>query len=350
MRIGLVGLAGSGKTTCFEALTGMPGRHGPPRDNVAIVTVPEPRLDRVADIYKSRKRTYPEITFFDTPALEVGQGPAAVEKQLARLAHDADALALVLQCFGELDHNGRPLDPRGDLECLLLELSIADLSLVERWRERLRSQPKKERSAYEEHFVERLQAHLQGGHPAFRLEMTPDEGKLLRGMSLITTKPLMVVANVADDDLEDQRGQAAMEFAASQGLPGLHFCAALEAEIAQLPPDEQLAFLQDYGLTEPARDLFVRTAYELLDVITFLTAGEREARAWTIQRGLRAPEAAGRIHTDFERGFIRAEVVAFADLDRYGSLAECRKHGAVRLEGREYVVQDGDILDIRFSR
>lgn len=350
MRIGLIGLPGSGKTTCFEALTGMPARQGPATDNVAVVTVPEPRVDRIAEIYNSRKLTYPEVIFFDTPALEVGHGPEAVEKQLARLAQEADALALILQCFGELDYAGNPLDPRGDLESLLLELALADLSMVQRRLDRLRGQPKKDRSSYEEQFIARLQAHLEMGHPAFRLEMTPEEEKLLRGTPLITTKPLMVVANVADDDLDDVRGQGAMEVASAQGLPGLHFCAALEAEIAQLPPEDQADFLRDYGLTEPARDRFIRTAYELLDVITFLTGGPTEAHAWTIKRDLKAPQAAGKIHTDFEQGFIRAEVVAFADLDRYGTMAECRKHGAVRLEGREYAVQDGDVLDIRFSR
>ncbi len=350
MRIGLIGLAGSGKTTCFEALTGMPGRHRPPADNVAVVMVPEPRVDRIAEIYTSRKLTYPEVTFFDTPALEVGQGPEAVERQLARLAQEADALALILQCFGDLDHAGKPLDPRGDLESLLLELALADLSMTERRLERLRGAPKKDRNAYEEQLIERLQEHLEAGHPAFRLGLTPEEEKLLRGMPLITSKPLMVVANVADDDLEDARGREAMAVAEAQGVPGLHFCAALEAEIAQLAPEDQAAFLQDYGLTEPARARFIRTAYDLLEVITFLTGGEREAHAWTIKRGYTAPQAAGKIHTDLEQGFIRAEVVAFADFDRYGTMAECRKHGTVRLEGKEYIVKDGDILDIRFSR
>jgi GTP-binding protein YchF len=350
MRIGLIGLSGSGKTTCFEALTGMKARHGAAGDNVAVVTVPEPRVDRIAEIYHSRKLTYPEVVFFDTPALETGHGPEAVEKQLARLAVEVEALALVVQCFGDLDHAGSPLDPRGELEVLLLELALADLSMLQRRLERVRGQQKKDRNVYEEHFLERLEAHLAEGHPAFRMGMTAEEEKLLRGTPLITMKPLMVVANVADDDLEDARGTGAMEVAAAQKLPGLHFCATLEAEIAQLPTEDQAAFLADYGLSEPARARFIRTAYELLDVITFLTGGPTEAHAWTIKRDLKAPQAAGKIHTDFEQGFIRAEVVPFADLDQYGTMAECRKHGTVRLEGKEYVVQDGDILDIRFSR
>ena len=349
MEIGLIGLPGCGKSACFEALTGLPAAHGG-GNQVGAVSVPEPRLCRLAEIYRSRKLTYPEITFVDTPALGTGQGAGIIEKQLARLAQEADALALIVQCFGELDHDGSPLDPRGDLEVLLLELALADLATTRRRLERVRAQPKKDRSTYEEHLLERLHGHLAAGHPAFRLSASVEEEKLLRGCALITMRPLMVVANVSDSDLAGERAAGVVEVATANALPSLHFCAALEAEIAQLSPEEQAAFLSDYRLSEAARTSLIRAAHDLLDVMTFLTANDREAHAWTVRRGARAAEAAGKVHSDFEHSFIRAEVVHFDDLDRYGSLAECRKHGAVRLEGKEYVVKDGDVLDIRFSR
>lgn len=349
MEIGLIGLPGSGKTTCFSALTGLAIAPGA-GNRVGVVTVPEPRVDRLAALYNSRKLTYPEITFVDTPALDTLHGAGAIEKQLARLAQEVDAFALILQCFGTHDHSGKPLDAPGDLEALLLELCLADLGMVERRREKLEIQPKKDRNSYEGDLLARLHAHLSAGRPASLLSVTPEEEKLLRTYQLITMRPLMVVANVGDDDLEGQRAAPVLELARASGLPALHFCATLEAEIAQLPEEDQAAFLADYGLTASARSRLIRAAYDLLDVITFLTAGEKEAHAWTIKRNLKAPQAAGKIHSDFEAAFIRAEVVAFADLDRYETMAECRKHGLVRLEGRDYVVQDGDILDIRFSR
>lgn len=349
MEIGLIGLPGCGKTTCFSALTGLTITPGA-STRVGVVTVPEPRIDRLNEIYTSRKLVYPEITFVDTPALDTVHGAGAIEKQLARLAQEADAFALVLQCFGTLDHGGKPLDPAGDLESLMLELALADLGIIERRIERLRNQPKKERNTYEDDLLARLQEHLSAGRLASLLPLSPEEEKLLRAYQLITMRPLMVVANVGDDDLAGENVAPVLEFARSAGVPSLHFCAALEAEIAQLPAEDQEAFLADYGLAESARSRLIRTAYELLDVITFLTAGEKESHAWTIKRNLKAPQAAGKIHSDFEAAFIRAEVVAFADLDQHGTMAECRKHGLVRLEGRDYVVQDGDILDIRFSR
>jgi ribosome-binding ATPase len=349
MEIGLIGLSGCGKSTCFAALTGLPATHGG-GNRLGTVSVPEPRVLRLAEIYHSRKLSYAEIVIVDTPALETGHGASAIEKRLARLAQEADAFVLIVRCFGELDHAGSPLDPRGDLEALLLELAFADLAVTERRLERVKALPKKDRGAYEEHLLERLQAHLGAGHPAFRLTASAEEEKLLRGYALITMRPLMVAANVSDSDLAGEAAAGVMEVAAANELPCLHFCATLEAEIAQLSPEEQAAFLSDYGLSAPARDRLIRAAYDLLDVMTFLTAGESESHAWTVRRGARAPEASGKVHSDFEQSFIRAEVVHFDDMDRYGSLAECRKHGTVRLEGKEYVVKDGDVLDIRFSR
>lgn len=350
MRIGLIGLPGSGKTTCFTALTGLTAGPSGNQPTLGTVSVPDPRINRLAELYNSRKLSFTEIVFVDTPALDTGQGASAIEKQLNRLAQEADAFAIILRCFGEFDHAGGALDPAGDLEALLLELALADLGMVERRLERVRIAPKKDRNAYEEGLLERLQAHLSEGLPAATLTMSAEEEKLIRGLVLITMRPLMVVANVGDDDLGAEKAAGALALARERGLAELHFCAPLEAEIAQLPEADQAEFLSDYGITEPARATLIRTAYGLLNVITFLTAGEKECHAWTVRRDAKAPEAAGKIHSDFEAAFIRAEVVHYDDLNQYETMAECRKHGCVRLEGRDYVVKDGDILDIRFSR
>jgi ribosome-binding ATPase len=350
MNVALIGLPSSGKSTCFAALTGLEAPAAGVGGRIGTVAVPEPRLDRLAEIHKSKRQVTTEVAFVDTAPLEAGLPGSAVEKHLAQVARDADALALVLQCFGDMNFKGEPLQPAADLENLLLELEMADMGVIERRLEKVQIESKKERSSYEEHLLQRAHAHLEAGKPLHTLELTAEERKVLKGYALITMQPLLVVCNVGDDDLNGARAAETLAFAESKGLPSLVFCATLEAEIAQLAPAEQAEFLQDYGLEASARDRFLRTAYDLLDIMTFLTAGEKETRAWQLARNSTAPQAAGKIHTDLEKGFIRAEVVAFADLDQYGSMAECRKHGLVRLEGKEYIVKEGDVLDIRFSR
>jgi len=315
-----------------------------------VVRVPEPRLLRLAELYAPPKITYAEIMLVDTDPIESGGGGEQVEKHLANLAREAEAFAIVLQCFGDMDHSGSPLDPSGDLETLLMELTLADLGLVSRRLERIEGGSKKDRNANEVQLLELLQAALSAGQRVHGLGLRPEQQRLLSGMTLVSALPLLVACNVGEDDLQGEKAAPAMALADAQGLPQLQFCASLEIEIAQLPPEEQAAFLADYGLQASARDRFIRAAYDLLHLVTFLTAGEKEVHAWPVHQGATAPEAAGRIHTDLQNGFIRAETVAFTDLDQYGSLAECRKHGLVRLEGKEYLVKDGDVLDIRFSR
>ena len=350
MKIGLIGLPGSGKSSCFAALTGLPPHPSGAGERVGVVQVPEPRLLRLAEIYNPPKITYAEITLVDTDPIESGGGGQQVQKHLSRLAQEADAFAIVLQCFGDLDHTGSPLDARSDLETLLLELTMADLEIVGRRLERIAEGAKKDRGTNEAHLLESLHAKLSAGKPVIEMGLTHDQQKLLSGMTLVTALPLLVACNVGEDDLQGEKAAGAVALAGELGLPHLNFCAALEIEIAQLPPEEQADFLADYGLEASARDRFIRAAYDLLHLVTFLTAGEKEVHAWPVHQGATAPEAAGKIHTDLQNGFIRAETVAFTDMDQYGSLTECRKHGLVRLEGKEYVVKDGDILDIRFSR
>ncbi|MCE5239371.1 YchF family ATPase [bacterium] len=350
MKIGLIGLPGSGKSSCFAALTGLPPQPSGAGERVGAVQVPEPRLLRLAEIYNPPKITYAEIMLVDTDPIESGGGGQQVQKHLSRLAQEADAFAIVLQCFGDLDHTGSPLDARGDLETLLLELTMADLDIVGRRLDRIAEGAKKDRGSNEAHLLEKLHAALSAGKPVIEMGLTPDQQKLLSGMTLVTALPLLVACNVGEDDLQGGKAAGAVQLADELGLPHLNFCAALEIEIAQLPPEEQVDFLADYGLEASARDRFIRAAYDLLHLVTFLTAGEKEVHAWPVHQGATAPEAAGKIHTDLQNGFIRAETVAFTDLDQYGSLTECRKHGLVRLEGKEYIVKDGDVLDIRFSR
>jgi ribosome-binding ATPase YchF (GTP1/OBG family) len=335
MKIGLIGLPASGKSSCFSALTGLPPQASGAGERIGSVRVPEPRLLRLAELYNPPKITYPEIMLVDTDPLESGGGGAQVEKHLSNLAREAEAFAIVLQCFGDMDPNGSPLDPSGGLETVLMELTLADLSMVSKRLERIEGGSKKDRNANEVQLLELLQSELGGGKTVYELGLKPEQQRVLGGMTLVSALPLLVACNVGEDDLQGQKAAAAVAVADGQGLPHLHFCASLEIEIAQLPPDAQADFLADYGLQASA---------------TFLTAGEKEVHAWPVHQGATAPEAAGKIHTDLQNGFIRAETVAFADLDQYGSMAECRKHGLVRLEGKEYIVKDGDILDIRFSR
>jgi len=350
MKIGLVGLPGSGKSSCFSALTGLPPQPSGTGERLGTVQVPEPRLLRITEIHNSAKITYAEITLVDTDPIQSGESGAQVEKHLSQLAREADAFAIVLQAFGDLDHLGSPLDVRGDLETVLMELTMADLGIVTRRLERIESGSKKDRNLNEVQLLQHLESELGTGKPVIEMGLTPEQQRVLGGMTLVSALPLLVACNVGEDDLAGSKAEGAVALADEQGLPHLNFCAALEVEIAQLPPEEQAEFLADYGLEASARDRFIRAAYDLLHLVTFLTGGPTEAHAWPVHQGATAPEAAGKIHTDLQKGFIRAETVAFADLDKYGSMAECRKHGLVRLEGKEYVVKDGDVLDIRFSR
>jgi ribosome-binding ATPase len=350
MKIGLLGLPSSGKSSCFAALTGLPPQASGGGERIGVVQVPEPRILRLAEIYNSAKLTFAEIMLVDTDPIESGESGEQVEKHLSRLAREADAFAIVVQCFGDMNAQGETLDPRADLDTVLLELTLADLGIVERRLERIRTGAKKERNPLEEHLLEEIQGSLSSGRPVYEMHLKPEQRRLLTGMTLVSALPLLVACNVGEDDLPGEKAAGAVALADERGLPHLNFCAALEIEIAQLPPEEQAAFLADYGLEGSARNRFIRAAYDLLHLVTFLTGGPTEAHAWPVHQGATAPEAAGKIHTDMEKGFIRAETVAFTDLDQYGSMAECRKHGLVRLEGKEYVVKDGDVLDIRFSR
>lgn len=350
MKIGLLGLPGGGKSTCFRAVTGkaQESRHG---DDIAVVQVPDDRLPRIAEIYGSEKTTPPELVVVDLTALSKGQDVASRQSHLSNAAGDADAFALVIQAFGTLSHTGGELDPKSDLEDLLLELCLTDLDVIGGRLKRLddASVAKRDRSQFETSTLQKCYEHLEQGALMLRLELEPEAEKLLRGFGLLTMRPMLVVFNVGEDDLEGAGIAAAREYAGSLGLPSLVFCAELEEEILQLPLAEQEEFLAGYGLDGAARDRLIKAAYDALDTITFYTSAGTEARAWTVRAGTTAHGAAGKIHTDMADKFVRAERIATEVLFDAGSEAEAKKRGDWSLEGADYIVQDGDLLLIRFT-
>lgn len=349
----LIGAPGAGKSTVFDALTSTPqGPHFSSQDRhrLGTVKVPDPRLEALEELYRPKKCTPAEVTFVD-----VGLPPASGEPrrlgELTAFLSEADAFSLVVQAFGEMDYRGREPDPVAQLEAMLLELIVADLEKVERRLQRLAEERQKGQKGLEteEALLERCRAWLEAERPLRRLALKPEEDKRLRGFRFLSQKPLLVVANVAETRLDGSGLEPLRAACAEADLELIAFCAPLEAEIAQLDAEAQTAFLQDYGLERPARERLIRAAYRLLGLISFFTVGEDEVRAWTVPYGTAAQEAAGKIHSDMERGFIRAETVGWQELVAAGSWAACREQGLLRLEGKTYLVQDGDVIHVRFN-
>jgi len=345
MRAGLVGFAQSGKTTLFNALTGL-HKGGPvarPQVNLGAIKVPDPRVDALAAIFKPRKTTYAEMRFVDVPG-PAGKGSGLDADALRALA-EVDAFCLVVRGFPGMD--GTPADPERELVDFDAELMLHDLAIVEKRLDRLRKEH--HRGTGEYHELERLHAQLDAGKPLRAMSWSEAEAKELIHFAFLSRQPLLVAVNVPEEAAAAPPPPAVEAAARARGAEVLSLCAAVEAEIAELDPAEQPEFLRSLGLSEPARARFIRAAYHLLDLISFLTVGEDEVRAWPTRRGDRAPRAAGRIHSDLERGFIRAEVVHYDDFIALGSESRARQEGKLRLEGKEYVVKDGDILNIRFA-
>jgi GTP-binding protein YchF len=345
MQAGLVGYAQSGKTTLFNALTGLHKSGAAARGhvNLGAIKVPDPRVDALSAIFKPKKTTYAEMRFVDVPGPS-GKGSGLSAEALRALA-DVDAFCLVVRGFTALD--GAAPDPLRELVDFEAELVLHDLAVVERRLERLRKDQQKGTGEY--HELERLHAQLDQGRPLRAMAWSDAEEKELAHFGLLSRRAMLVALNVAEDAVAAPVPPA-LEAAAKERHAGvLVLCASVEAEIAELDPAEQPEFLRSLGLTEPARARFLRAAYQLLDLISYFTVGEDEVRAWPIRKGDRAPRAAGRIHSDLERGFIRAEVIHYDDFIALGSESKARHEGKLRLEGKEYVVQDGDILTIRFA-
>jgi ribosome-binding ATPase len=356
VHIGIIGLPVSGKTTVFQALTraDSPGMRTGSKGDTRIVAVPDVRLDTLAAMYHPRKVTPATIDFVDP--LVTGQQGARFVESLVALMRDADALAHVVRAFHHpaVPHPQGSVDAVRDFYALNNELLLADLGVVEKRLERLSKDIKKVRNPEldsEYALLQRCQEALESERPVRGLTLTEAERKRLRGFGLLTSKAQLVVLNL-DEAHMDATEPEVTQFRARVQDPGLEVMplyGKIESEIAQLPPEEAQSFLQEIGLPESGLDRFIRKSYELLGLCSFFTAGEKEVRAWTIPQGMLAPQAAGVIHSDLERGFIRAEVIHYNDLVASGSLAKGREVGKLRIEGKDYRVQEGDVLLIRFN-
>jgi GTP-binding protein YchF len=343
VKVGLIGNRGAGKTTIFNMLTGLAaqvgGFGGKEEIHLGMIKVPDVRIDKLAQIYRPKKTTYAEIRFTDFPP---GQGEEDLKSNNALLAHmrEVDAITLVLRDFGV---NAQPLK---ELNALLTEMILADLTVVENRRNRLK---KEKARPQEQALLERCARALENEQSLRDLTFNGDEENLASGFGFLSRKPLLVIFNRSEEKatlpLEPSYG---VELA-RRGLPGLALAGKVEMEIAQLDEKDRAAFLQDIGIKEPARERFIRASYALLSLISFFTTGEDEVRAWTVAQGTIARKAAGKIHSDIERGFIRAEVIAYDDFIAIGSETKCKEAGKLRLEGKDYIVKDGDIIHFRFA-
>lgn len=345
MKIGLVGFAGSGKTTVFNTMTGLAvpvGFGGELR--IGTVRVPDERIDRLSKIFSPKKTTYAEISFSDIPG-EHGAEKKGISTRALQQIREQEALCLVLREFPNPAVEG-DANPFADLEAFHTECVFADLEIVERRLDRAKKEkaPPSEVAAFE-----RMRAALEEGHPLRSIGAEALDRGALRGYSFLTDRPLLVALNRGEDRAREPLPPDLAARISALHAAGLVLSASVEAEIAALAPDEQKAFLDDLGLSESALARFIRTAYGLLDLISFFTVGADEVRAWTIRRGTKARQAAGRIHSDLERGFIRAEVIPYAVFMEYGSEQAVKDAGRLQIEGKDYVVQDGDIMHVRFN-
>lgn len=353
MRLGIIGLPQSGKTTIFNALTrgDIPTMISGGRVEVhtAVVDVPDPRVERLSKMFSPEKTTYARVEYADISGLDGSAASAGISGQLLNELSQMDGFIHVVRCFEDesVPHLAGSIDSNRDIEAMISELLLNDLIAVESKLERLADDWKKggrDKAAVErdQKLFDKLQAALSEETPLREIELSIDEQKEIGGYGFLTLKPILVVLNLGE-------GQEAPSIGNSDEIRAVPLQGRLEMEIAQLPPDEAEDFLAEYGIEEPSLNRMIRESYKLLGLLAFFTVGEDEVRAWTVRSGATAPEAAGVIHTDLQKGFIRAEVVGYTDLDTLGSWAGARDGGKLRVEGKTYLVQDGDVIHVRFN-
>ena len=363
MKIGIVGLPNVGKSTLFNAITkaGAESANYPfctIEPNIGMVCVPDKRIDVLSKMYDTDKSTYATIEFVDIAGLVKGasKGEGLGNKFLSHI-RETDAIAHVVRCFNDenIVHVDGKIDPISDIETISLELVFADLETLNKRIDRVTKLTKSgdKKAIAELELLNRIKAHLEEGRPVRTMDMTIEERDIIKDAFFLTDKKVIYVANISESQLENKENDPNVlkvkEYAKNEGAEVITLCAKLEEDLSELDDEDKELLMQDYGIDESGLDKLIKASYSLLGLISFLTAGKQECRAWTIKNGTKAPQAAGKIHSDFERGFIKAEVVSYDDLIKYGSMNATKEKGLVRLEGKDYVVKDGDIILFRFN-